>query len=74
MTYDIDVKFSSSPGITQLENGVIEVKLNKKPFKGGANKQLIELLSEYFSVSKNQVEIIKGFKSRKKRVKITPYE
>ncbi|MBI4020290.1 MAG: DUF167 domain-containing protein [Candidatus Aenigmarchaeota archaeon] len=37
---------------------------------GKANRELLELLAEYLSVKKSSVEIIRGFKSREKVIKI----
>ena len=38
--------------------------------KGKANKTVIRMLSDFFNVSNNCVNIISGFKSRKKTVQI----
>ncbi len=38
--------------------------------KGKANKSVIRLLSDFFNVSNNCVNIISGFKSRNKTVQI----
>ncbi len=37
---------------------------------GKANKALIALLADYFDVRENQIEIIKGLKSRNKTISI----
>ena len=44
------------------------VSVRALPKEGAANKELIEVLAEYFKVSKSYVEIKKGFKSRYKVV------
>ena len=44
--------------------------LTSSPEKGKTNKELIELLSEHFSVSKSRIRIIRGSKSRHKVVEI----
>ena len=38
--------------------------------KGRANAELIELLAEFFSVAKSEVEIVSGGHSRNKRVRL----
>jgi len=40
--------------------------------KGKANKSVIRLLSDFFNVSNNCVNIISGFKSRNKIIQIIP--
>jgi len=55
--------------IQKEENG-FKVYLTNPAQDGLANKQLIELLSEYLKIKKYQIKIIKGEKSRNKLVKI----
>ena len=50
---------------------IYRVKLTAKPVNGQANKQLQEVLADYFKVKKRFVEIDKGATSRLKLVKIT---
>ncbi|MCE5295160.1 MAG: DUF167 family protein [Chlamydiales bacterium] len=38
--------------------------------KGLANRELVELLAEFFSVAKSDVEIVSGGQSRNKRVRL----
>ncbi len=45
----------------------LEVWLKSLPIEGKANKELIELLSNYFG---KKVEIVKGFRSKRKLIKI----
>ena len=51
-----------------------KVHLTAPAVEGKANKALVEYLAEYFGVKKNQIEIIKGLKSRNKTVNIFPYK
>lgn len=53
-----------------FENGVLKVKCTQTPEKGKANEKVIELLAEYFNVSKKNIEIIKGKTNSLKTVKI----
>lgn len=48
-----------------------KVKLNAKPVDWQANKQLIKVFSEYFSVSKSEISIIKWEKSKNKILEIS---
>jgi len=49
---------------------VYKIKLTAKPINGEANKQLIEVISDFFKVKKRFVEIDKWATSRFKLVKI----
>ncbi len=49
---------------------IYKVKLTAKPINGEANKQLIEVISDFFNVKKRFVEIDKWASSRLKLVKI----
>ncbi len=46
------------------------VRFNALREKGKANEKLIELLSEYFGVSKSQIKIVSGFTSSNKIVNL----
>lgn len=46
----------------------LHVKVRAVAEKGRANKAVIELLAEYFSVAKSQIEIVSGQTNRNKRI------
>ncbi len=46
--------------------GEYKIWLHAKPIEGEANKKVIQLLAEYFDVSKSQVTLVSGQKSRTK--------
>lgn len=48
----------------------LKVKVAAPPLEGKANKELINILSEYFDVPKSKISIIVGEKSRNKIVEI----
>jgi len=50
--------------------GILKVYVKSPPVDSRANKELIEVLAEHFNVKRNQIEIIRGVKSRMKVVKI----
>ncbi|MBC7129166.1 MAG: DUF167 domain-containing protein [Thermoplasmatales archaeon] len=52
------------------EGEILKVKVSSPPSKGKANKEVIELLANFFEVKKNCIRIIKGEKSREKIIEI----
>jgi len=70
MILNVRVTPKSSRNSVKKENDILKVCLTKPAQDGLANSQLIELLSEYLRVSKSQVKIIKGEKSRNKLIEI----
>ena len=52
------------------ENGVFKVKLAAPPVDGKANKALKEFLAKRLGVSRRNVEIISGERSRLKSIRI----
>jgi uncharacterized protein (TIGR00251 family) len=53
-----------------LDNGVLKIKINSIREKGRANKELIKLLADFFSVRVSKIEIIKGKLNSYKTIKI----
>ena len=71
MLIQIKAKPSSKQNkIILKEDNVYHVNLTEPPVKGKANKQLIKLLSDYFSVSKFDINIKKGLTQRNKIIEI----
>ena len=54
-----------------MDDGTLKIRVRSKPLEGKANENLIKLLSSSLEISKRDVEITAGFKSRNKQVKIT---
>jgi uncharacterized protein (TIGR00251 family) len=71
MIYEIKVTAGAKTNQIKIENDLIRVYVTAKAVDGKANKAVIELLSEHFSVKKRQIEITKGLKSRNKTVSIS---
>ena len=70
----ISVKAVPNAKKTQLAgeyNGALKVKVAAVPEDGRANVEITEFFSEILGVNKSHVEIIKGFKSRHKVIKVT---
>lgn len=61
---------SKNQVIGELADGTLKIKLMAAPVDGKANEELVKLLADYFQVSKNRVEIIRGLKSKNKVVQI----
>ncbi len=61
---------SSKRSYSFVNKNEMKVKIFSSPEKGKANKELIEYLSEIFSVPKTKIKIVKGEKSRKKEIEI----
>ena len=56
--------------VTKISDAKFEVKTRSKPENGSANQSILGLLAEYFSVSSEQVVIIRGQTSPNKTVRI----
>ncbi len=63
-------KASKSVFPLSVSEDLIEASVLSPPDKGKANKELITLISNFFGVSKSQVQIVSGAKSREKIVRI----
>ncbi len=57
-----------------FHDGILHVRVRAVPEKGKANAALIEVLAKHFSVAKSQVEIVSGFESRNKRIRLVGLE
>lgn len=57
-------------GIDANNSELYKVYVTVAPEQGKANKKMIDLLAEYFRVSKSQIRILKGEISRNKIVEI----
>ncbi len=49
-----------------MEGDFLRVDLNAPPVRGEANRELIELLSDLFGVSRGKVRMLKGERGREK--------
>ena len=57
---------SSRNEITGIYNGALKIKLNASPVDNKANEELINFLSKKLKVSKSSIEIVSGFRKKKK--------
>lgn len=56
--------------IVKLDESNYKIKVDAPATEGRANTRLVELLAEYFNVSKSSIRIIRGLKSRGKVVEV----
>jgi uncharacterized protein (TIGR00251 family) len=70
MKIQVKVKPNSKTEETSQEGDSFIVKVKEPPKEGKANQAVIKLLAEHFSVSKSQVRILSGFKSRNKVIEV----
>ncbi len=72
MKITVKVKTGKRKNEITEEGGQLFVNLKSKPIKGQANKELIEILSEYFKKPKSDIKIVCGEKSKSKIIEIIP--
>lgn len=70
MKLEIKVVPQAKRNMTKTDQGILKVYLTAPAVDGKANKALIAFLSDHYGVKKNQIEIIKGLKSRDKTINI----
>lgn len=59
---------ASKSMVVGWEEDVLRVRLKANPEKGQANEELIELLSEFFGLPKSKIQLVRGHKSRLKKI------
>ena len=71
VTFDVRVipRSSKSEIVGELD-GALKVKLKAPPVDGAANEDLIKVLSKEFGVPRSDIEIVSGFTSKTKRIRI----
>ena len=61
---------SSRDEIVGVREGMLRVRLAASPVGGAANEALIRFLARRLGVPRTDVEIVKGHRSRRKRIKV----
>ena len=56
--------------VLKISEGEYKVKVTAPPEKGKANEAVIELLADYFDVSKNSLNVIAGKSARVKIIDV----
>lgn len=70
MRFEVKVIPRASRNKVAEDSGRLKVYPPAPPADGKANEALIEILAEHFGVAKQQVNIVRGHKSRRKVVAI----
>ena len=61
---------SSKNILSVMDEGVVKLKINAPPIDGKANMACIKFLSDIFNVSKSQISIVSGDKSKTKVIEV----
>ena len=61
---------SRAPGVKRISDNEYLVRVVSTARRGKANKELIDLLSNFLKIPKGNIEIASGFRSRKKKIYI----
>ena len=69
MFYKVSVSFHKD--FIEVKGDQIEIGRMSKPVKGQANYELIKKISKKFDISKSNIRIVSGEKSRNKVIEIT---
>ena len=69
---EIDVRVTANVSNDSIdeEDGMLKVRVTAPATDGKANRAIIKNLSEYFNAKKNSIKIVRGEKSRDKRIRI----
>ena len=70
MKIQVKVKPNSRTEEVTQESGSFIVKVKDPPREGKANLAVVRLLAEHFSVSRSQVRILSGLRSRSKVIEV----
>ena len=62
--------FSRQRKIIEMSDGSFVIYVNEPPSEGRANSAVIEMLSDYFNVSKSSIKIVSGYTSKNKIIEI----
>lgn len=73
MKFEIKVIPHAHKEMIKKEGGVLKIYLCAPAVEGKANKVLMELLARHFEVRKQDIEIVRGLKSRNKTVQFRPH-
>ena len=68
MLYRVSVSFNKD--YLKIQDDHIEIGVMSKPVKGEANLEIIKKIAKHFGISKANVRIVAGEKSRDKMIEI----
>jgi uncharacterized protein len=61
---------AKAKGVKKTDGSNYLVQVSEVPEKGRANEAVIQLMAEYFKISRQRIKIISGRKSKNKIIKI----
>jgi uncharacterized protein (TIGR00251 family) len=61
---------SKKESVVISESGVLIIKTHSRPIDGLANMAIVEMVAKNLGVSKSSVDLVRGEKSKNKRIKI----
>jgi len=64
---------SRRPGIEELPDGTLKVRVSAPPQEGKANQAVIETLARHFRVPKSSIRVLRGAAGRDKLVEIIEF-
>ncbi len=64
---------ASKSDLAGIHNGQIKLKIKAPPVDGKANEAVVEFLSEILGTAKRNIQILKGEKSREKKVLVAGF-
>ena len=70
MKYNVKVKPGAKQEKIEVDGSSLIAWIKEQPERGKANQGLIDILKKYFKIPKSRIEIISGFKSKNKVVRI----
>lgn len=74
MRREVHVKTNAPHAGVEEKNGSIEVSVHTSPEDGKANREMLDLLADYFEVAKSSIEIVQGHTSRKKVIEVRTWQ
>lgn len=70
MIIEVHVITNAKKREIKLEGPYLRAKITSVPQEGKANAELIEFLSDFFSVRKSEINIVKGKKEKRKLISL----
>lgn len=70
LTIKVTARTKKTKFVGKMANGTLKIHLKAVPEKGRANEALIEFLSDFLHIQKNQIEIVQGHTSPRKLIHI----
>jgi uncharacterized protein YggU (UPF0235/DUF167 family) len=61
---------SKKESLVVSAEGSLVVKTHSRPIDGEANNAIVEMVAKYFGIAKSKIIIIRGDKSKNKRIKL----